>query len=246
MRTPNPIIPGIFLIAGQLTSAEPMSIRYPEIRKDSAVVDAYHGTEVKDPYRWLEDDNSPETKAWVAAENAVTQGFLKAIPQRDAIRERLKKLWNFERVGLPDEEGGRWFFTKNSGLQNQAVLYVADALDAEPRVLLDPNAMSKDGTISLAQYKPSDDGKLLAYATSGGGSDWLEIRVRDIATGKDLADQLKWVKFSGMSWAKDSSGFYYSRYDAPKEGTALTQKNEFQKLYFHRIGKPQEEDALVY
>lgn len=209
-------------------------------------MDVYHGTEVMDPYRWLEDDNSAETKAWVSAENAVTNRFLKAIPQRDEIRERLKKLWNYERVGLPDEEGGRWFFTKNSGLQNQAVLYVADSLEGEPKVLLDPNTMSKDGTVSLSQFRPSEDGKLLAYATSGGGSDWLEIRVRDIATGKDLEDHLKWVKFSGMSWAKDNSGFYYSRYDAPKEGAALTQKNEFQKLYFHRIGKPQEEDTLVY
>ncbi len=223
-----------------------MKLGYPETRKDSAVVDTYHGTEVKDPYRWLEDDNSPETKAWVAAQNEVTQGFLKTLPQRDAIRERLKKLWNFERVGLPDEEGGRWFYTKNSGLQNQSVIYAADSLEGEPRLLLDPNLMSEDGTVALAQYRPSEDGKLLAYATSGGGSDWLEIRVRDIASGKDLDDQLKWVKFSGISWAKDGSGFYYSRYDAPKEGAALTQKNEFQKLYFHRIGKPQDEDVLVY
>ena len=243
MRAPNLLIPTVLLIAGPIATAQPT---YPETRKDAAVVDNYHGTEVKDPYRWLEDDNSAETKAWVTAENAVTDAFMKAIPQRDEIRERLKKLWNFERTGLPKEEGGKWFFSKNSGLQNQAVLYVTEALDAEPRLLLDPNTMSKDGTVSLSRYQPSEDGKLLAYATSGGGSDWLEIRVRDIVTGKDLPDHLKWVKFSGMSWAKDNSGFYYSRYDAPKEGAALTQKNEFQKLYFHRIGKPQEEDTLVY
>ena len=243
MRTPILMIPGILLIAGQLTHAE---IIYPETRKDPAVMDVYHGTEVRDPYRWLEDDNSAETKAWVAAENAVTDRFLEAIPQRDEIRERLKKLWNFERIGLPEEEGGKWFFTKNSGLQNQSLLYVADALDAEPRVLLDPNMMSKDGTVSLSHHQPSENGRLLAYATSGGGSDWLEIRVREIATGKDLSDTLKWVKFSGMSWAKDNSGFYYSRYDAPNEGAALTQKNEFQKMYFHRIGEPQQQDTLVY
>lgn len=246
MLARNLMIPGVLLVAGQLTSAEPLKITYPETRKDSTVVDVYHGTEVKDPYRWLEDDNSAETKAWVSAENAVTDQFMKAIPQRDEIRERLTKLWNFERIGLPEEEGGKWFFSKNSGLQNQSVLYVADALDAEPRVLLDPNTMSKDGTVSLSRHQPSEDGKLLAYATSGGGSDWLEIRVRDIATGKDLSDHLKWVKFSGISWAKDSSGFYYSRYDAPKDGAALTQKNEFQKMYFHRIGGPQEKDTLVY
>ena len=243
MHAPHLIILGLVLIAGPLSAA---ALAYPETRKDSTVVDVYHGTEVKDPYRWLEDDNAAETKTWVAAENAVTDQFMKAIPQRDEIRERLTKLWNFERLGLPEEQGGKWFFSKNSGLQNQSVLYVADALDAEPRVLLDPNTMSKDGTVSLSQHQPSEDGKLLAYATSGGGSDWLEIRVRDIATGKDLSDHLKWVKFSGMSWAKDSSGFYYSRYDAPTDGAALTQKNEFQKMYFHRIGEPQEKDTLVY
>lgn len=242
MFTQNLIIPSVLLFAGHLSAAE---LKYPEARKES-ITDTYHGTVVEDPYRWLEDDNSAETKAWVSAENAVTDGFIKTIPQRDEIHARLKKLWNFERIGLPGEEGGKWFYTKNSGLQNQAVLYVADSLDGEPRVLLDPNTMSKDGTVALSQSRSSEDGKLLAYATSGGGSDWLEIRVRDIATGKDLEDHLKWVKFSGMSWAKDNSGFYYSRYDAPKEGAALTQKNEFQKLYFHKIGDPQEKDTLIY
>jgi prolyl oligopeptidase len=243
MRATHLLFPGLLLAAGPLKSAP---INYPETRKDSTIADVYHGTEVKDPYRWLEDDNSAETKAWVAAQNAVTEGFLKTLPQRGEIRDRLKKLWNYERVGLPEEVGGRWFFSKNSGLQNQSVLYVADSLDAEPRVLLDPNTMAKDGTVSLSHHQPSEDGKLLAYATSGGGSDWLEIRVRDIATGKDLPDHLKWVKFSGMSWAKDSGGFYYSRYEAPKEGAALTQKNENQKLYFHKIGTPQEHDRLIY
>ncbi len=237
------IISGILLVAGPTASA---AINYPESRKDEAVVDNYHGIEVKDPYRWLEDDNSAETKAWVVAENAVTEKFLKTIPQREEIRERLRKLWDYERIGLPDEEGGRWFYMMNSGLQDQAVLYKADSLDGEPKVLLDPNTMSKDGTVSLADHQPSEDGKLLAYATSAAGSDWQEIRVRDIATGKDLPDHLKWVKFSGISWAKDGSGFYYSRYDAPEEGGALTQKNEFQKLYFHPIGKPQDEDELIY
>ena len=210
------------------------------------MVDNYHGTEVKDPYRWLEDDNSAETKAWVAAENAVTRSYLKTLPQRDAIRERLKHLWNYERVGLPEEQGDRWFFTKNSGLQNQSVLYTADSLDDDPRILLDPNTLSADGTVSLAEWEPSEDGKLLAYATSGGGSDWRQIRVRDIAAGKDREDVLKWVKFSGISWTKDDSGFFYSRYDAPADGAALTQKNQFQKLYFHPLGKPQGEDTLVY
>ncbi|MBK1883880.1 S9 family peptidase [Luteolibacter pohnpeiensis] len=239
------MIPGLVWIAGQCAGAEAMKLEYPEAKKD-AVVDVYHGVEVADPYRWLEDDNSEETKAWVKAENAVTQKYLETLPQREEIRERLKKLWNYERVGIPREESGKWFFVKNSGLQDQGVLYVADSLDGEPRELLDPNQMSKDGTVSLSKTSPSHDGKLLAYATSGGGSDWLEIRVRDIATGKDLEDHLKWIKFSGLSWAADDSGFYYSRYPEPEEGADLTQKNEFQKLYFHKIGEAQEKDALVY
>lgn len=243
MRATHLLVPTISLFAGSMVSA---AIEYPTARKDAAMVDVYHGVEVKDPYRWLENDHSAETKAWVTAENRVTETFLKTIPQRNAIRERLTQLWNFERVGIPFEDGGKWFFVKNSGLQNQGVLYAANAVDAEPKVLLDPNTMSKDGTVSLSQSQPSEDGKLLAYATSGGGSDWLEIRVRDIETGNDLTDHLRWVKFSGISWAKDSSGFYYSCFDAPAEGAALTQKNEYQKLYFHRIGKPQQEDELVY
>ncbi len=236
---------GYFIIASQSFAALPLEIHYPETRKD-AIVDTYHGTEVQDPYRWLEDDRAAETKAWVTAQNTVTQDCLKTIPQRGEIHERLKNLWNYERIGTPYQEGGRWFFQKNSGLQDQAVLYTAASLDGQADVLLDPNTLSKDGTVALAASEPSLDGKLLAYATSGAGSDWLEIHVRDIASGKDLADHLKWVKFSGLAWAKDSSGFYYSRYAAPAEGAALTQKNEFQKLYFHTLGKPQEEDKLVY
>lgn len=220
-------------------------IEYPATRK-ADVVDEIHGRKVADPYRWLEDDNAAETKAWVAAQNGVTGAFLAGIPQRDAIRGRLAALWNFERTGIPQEFGGKWFFSHNSGLQNQSVLKVADSLDGEGRLLLDPNTLSKDGTVALANFAPSEDGKLLGYSISRGGSDWNEILVRDVATGKDTGDHLKWVKFSGISWAKDGSGFYYSRYDAPPEGAALTQMNEFQKLCFHRIGTPQSEDVVVY
>ena len=222
-----------------------VAIDYPVTRK-AEVVDEIHGTKVADPYRWLEDDNAGETKAWVEAQNRVTEDFLTTIPQRGAIRQRLAELWNFERTGVPREYGGRWFFTHNTGLQNQSVLKVSETMDGDGRELLDPNKLSEDGTVALANFQPSEDGKLLAYSISRGGSDWNEILVRDVATGKETGDHLKWVKFSGMSWAKDGSGFYYSRYDEPAAGAALTQKNEFQKLCFHKIGTPQAEDKLIY
>ena len=221
------------------------AIDYPVARK-AEVSDDYHGTKVEDPYRWLEDDNAAETKAWVEAENKVTRDYLATIPQRDAIAARLKTLWNYERIGIPFEMGGKWFFSRNSGLQNQSVLHVTDTFGGESRVLLDPNTLSTDGTVSVASFTPSEDGKLLAYALSTGGSDWEEIRVRDIATGKDLDDRIQWVKFSEPSWLKDGSGFFYSRFDEPKEGAALTEKNEFQKLFFHRLGTPQSADTRVY
>lgn len=238
-----------FFAAAMLT-ALPLSLAattpvYPET-KIREVTDEYHGAPVTDPYRWLEDDNSEETKSWVLAQNAVTENFLESIPQRGEIRERLAKIWNFERISQPERYGDRWFFTYNSGLQNQSVLKVASKPDGEGETLLDPNLLSKDGTASLADYSPSEDGKLLAYAISQSGSDWLEVRVRDVATGKDLSDHLKWVKFSSLSWLKDGSGFFYSRYDAPGDGASLTQTNEFQKLYFHKIGDAQADDTLVY
>jgi prolyl oligopeptidase len=222
------------------------SLNYPATHKDASVIDDYHGTKVADPYRWLEDDNSEETQAWVKAQNEVTFGFLKAIPKRGEIRDRLQKAWNYERTGIPFEHGGRWFFNRNTGLQNQGVLHVADSLGAEARVLLDPNQLSKEGTTSLTETAPSDDGKWLVYGVSKAGSDWQEFRVRDIATGRDTEDLVEWVKFSGASWAKDDSGFYYSRYPKPREGAALTEANKNQAVYFHKLGTPQSEDRLVY
>jgi len=201
---------------------------YPPTRKDDSVIDDYHGTKVADPYRWLEDDNSEQTQAWVKAQNEVTFGFLKAIPKRGEIRDRLQKAWNYERTGIPFEHGGKWFFNRNSGLQNQGVLHVADSLDAEPRELLDPNQLSKEGTTSLTETAPSEDGKWLVYGVSRAGSDWQEFRARDIATGRDTEDLIEWVKFSGASWAKDGSGFYYSRFPKPREGAALTEANKNQ------------------
>ncbi|HYO62224.1 MAG TPA: prolyl oligopeptidase family serine peptidase [Pyrinomonadaceae bacterium] len=220
-------------------------ITYPETRRVEQF-DDYHGTRVADPYRWLEDANSADTKAWVEAQNKLTFGYLAEIPSREPIRQRLTKLWNYERFGMPYKEGGRYFFSRNSGLQNQSVLYVVSSLDGEPRVLLDPNTLSKDGTVALSGYDISDDGKTMAYSVSTAGSDWQEIRVRNVDTGQDLPDVIKWVKFSGPAWTKDGKGFFYSRYDEPTEATRLAGVNYFQKLYYHRLGTPQSEDVLVY
>jgi prolyl oligopeptidase len=208
-------------------------------------IDDYHGVKVADPYRWLEDTDSEETHAWVEAENKLTFGYLDQIPYRSAIRERLLKLWNYERFTAPAREGGRYFYQHNNGLQNQNVLFVTDSLNGEARVLLDPNTLSSDGTVALAGTAVTDDGKLMAYGTQTSGSDWMEWHVRDVDTGKDLPDVLKWVKFSGASWTKDDKGFFYSRYDEPK-GTALREANYFQKLYYHNLGTPQSEDKLIY
>jgi len=217
---------------------------YPKA-KTVEQVDDYHGVKVADPYRWLEDTDSTDTKAWVEEENKLTFGYLDQIPYRKAIRDRMTKLWNFERFTVPRQEGGRYFYQHNNGLQNQNVLLVADSLSAEPRTLLDPNTLSSDGTVALAGTAYSDDGKLLAYGTAASGSDWEEWHVRDVDTGQDLPDLIKWVKFSGASWSKDGKGFYYSRFDEPK-GTALRDTNYFQKLYYHQVGTPQAKDKLIY
>jgi prolyl oligopeptidase len=217
---------------------------YPPARK-SDQVDDYHGTKVADPYRWLEDLDSAETKAWVEAENKLTFDYLNEIPQRQKIKDRLTKLWNYERYGTPFKEGGRYFFARNSGLQNQSVYFSVTSLTGEPKLLLDPNTLSADGTVALSGLAPSFDGKLMAYSLSASGSDWQEWKVRDVETGQDLSDHLKWVKFSGASWSADNKGFYYSRYDEPKDD-ALKGTNYFQKIYYHRLGTNQAEDSLVY
>lgn len=209
-------------------------------------VDDYHGTQVVDMYRWLEDPDSEKTKAWVEAQNQVTFGYLSEIPVREQIKQRLTQLWDYEKFGIPFQEGDRYFYFKNDGLQNQSVLLTLTSLDAEPRVLLDPNTLSEDGTVALSGLSISEDGKLLAYGLSTSGSDWQEWKVRDVETGVDLPDQLKWIKFSGASWAQDSRGFFYSRYDEPNEATKLEDVNYFQKLYYHQLGKSQSEDVLIY
>jgi prolyl oligopeptidase len=222
---------------------------YPETRLGDTT-DDYHGVKVADPYRWLEDPDSAESRKWIEAQNRLTESFLAQIPKRAKIRERLTELWNYERYGLPWSDGDNYFYTHNNGLQNQSVLMAADAESfrsrAEPRVLLDPNKLSADGTVSLTGSRVSDDGKYLAYGLASGGSDWNEWHVRDVANGRDLDDHLKWVKFSGASWTKDGRGFFYSRYDEPAEGEKLTGANYFQKVFYHKLGAPQSEDKLVY
>ncbi|MFO8000180.1 MAG: prolyl oligopeptidase family serine peptidase [Marinilabilia sp.] len=217
---------------------------YPETKKVDTV-DEYFGTEVPDPYRWLEDDSARETEEWVRVQAEMTRNYLDQIPFRDKIKKRLTELWDYEKQSTPYRKGGYWFFSRNEGLQDQSVVYVKEGRDGEERVLLDPNTLSDDGTVALADFGISEDGKYMAYALSEGGSDWQEIYVKDVETGEKLDDHIEWVKFSNISWL-GNRGFYYSRYDAPEEGGRLTGVNEYQKVYFHEIGEDQSGDELIY
>lgn len=236
----SPIIT-IFLLPITIGTAQ-SSLKYPVTEKQK-VTDDYFGVKVEDPYRWLEDDRSPKTEAWVKEENRVTENYLKTIPQRDRIKQRLTELWNFNKQSAPFKKADHFFCYRNNGLQNQSVLFVMNSLDDKGEVLLDPNLLSNDGTVSLSGASVSKDGKILAYGISRAGSDWVEIHFRDITTKRDLPDVLKWVKFSGMSWRLD--GIYYSRYDAPT-GSELSQKNQFHKAFFHTLGTAQDKDELVF
>ena len=207
-------------------------------------VDTYHGVEVADPYRWLEDLESEEVAQWVEDQNAVAQPFLEAIPAREAIQQRLTEVWNYERFGIPDKEGERYFYERNDGLQDQDVLYVIDTLEAKPRVLIDPNTFSEDRTASMSGFVVSPDGSRVAYSISEGGSDWRHWKVRDVETGEDLEDRLDGIKFSGASWAADGEGFYYSRYPNNEQGEA--DESQQVSVYYHRVGTPQAEDTLIY
>ncbi len=222
-----------------------MSFNYPKTAQVEQT-DDYHGIEVKDPYRWLEDPDSEATKAWVEAQNQVTFRFLENIPERETIKERLTQLWDYEKYGIPIKKGERYFYFKNDGLQNQSVLYTLNQLEEEPKILLDPNQFSEDGTIALSGIAISDNGQFLAYGISKSGSDWQEWQVRNVETGEDFSDHLQWVKFSSATWTKDNEGFFYSRYDAPPEGKQLEQANYYQKLYYHRLGTEQSDDSLIY
>ncbi|MGI8618737.1 MAG: S9 family peptidase, partial [Gemmatimonadaceae bacterium] len=236
------LLPIVF--AAQLAGAQTPALSYPPARQADQI-DVLHGVSVADPYRWLEDSDSPETRAWIEAQNALTFGWLAGIPERPRIAARLTRLWNYARYGVPFKEGGRYFWFENSGLQNQSVLYVQQG-GGRPRVLLDPNTLSADGTVALTSTVPSENGRLLAYGVAQSGSDWNEIRVRDVTSARDLRDTVRWVKFSGISWTKDNRGFFYSRYDEPAGGNLLQSVNKFQKIYYHRIGTRQSSDELVY
>lgn len=232
--------------AAQPTGDEKKS-DYPPTRRVEQV-DDYHGTKVSDPYRWLENDVRSDRKVadWVAAQNQVTEAFLREIPERQPIKQRLTEIWNYERWSTPFKQGGRYFFSRNDGLQNQSVLYVLDSLDGEPRVLLDPNTWTKDGTVALAGLSVSDDGRYLAYSVAEAGSDWQTWRVLDVDTGKLLSDEIKWVKFSGAAWTRDNKGFFYCRYPEPKSGEKFQSLNLNMQMYYHRLGTPQSEDVLVH
>ena len=243
------LLPAALLIAAGVlctnckTKMKISTLPYPVARMDSTV-DDYFGTKVPDPYRWLEDDNSAETAAWVTAENEVTQNYLSQIPFRDKIRNRLTELWNYPKYGVPSKHGDYFFFFENDGLQNQSVLYRQKSLDGPAEVFLDPNKLSDDGTVALSDVSFSKDGKYCAYAAASSGSDWVEIRVMDVATRELLPDVIRWVKFSGAVWTRD--GFYYSGYDEPKQSEALVAQNRFQKIFFHKLGTEQSADRLIY
>lgn len=224
---------------------EPGQFKYPPA-PTSDQVDDYPGVKVADPYRPLENPDSPESRQWIDAENKITFDFLKTIPERDGIKKRLTEVWDFERFGVPSREAGQYFFSKNSGLQNQNVLYTAKNFSERPRELLDPNLLAKDGTVALGGMDISDDAKLMAYGLAASGSDWQQWKVREVATGKDRPDVIDWVKFSGASWKKDGSGFFYSRYDKPDEKDQLRSQVYNHKLYFHQLGTPQSQDKLIY
>lgn len=225
------------------TIAAGAQVAYPDTRKCDTV-DVYFGTKVADPYRWLEDDTSAETAEWVDKQNTVTQNYISRIPFRNKLLKRLRQVSNYEKIGTPFSEHGQWYVYRNNGLQNQYVLYTMDKLDGEQRVFLDPNTLSTDGTVALKSVRFSSDGRYAAYVVSRNGSDWQEIYVRDVKTGRDLSDHLVWCKFSDATWQGD--GFYYMAYDAPEEGHETSQKNEVAKIYYHKLGTPQSSDRLFY
>src|SRR5688572_26951886 len=221
------------------------ALQYPTTRKVDTVTN-YHGTPVADPYRWMESIESPEIAQWVKAQNGITLPYLASLPGRDLFQARITSLYNYARSGTPWFEGGRWYYSKNSGLQRQNVYYSRASLEGPEALVLDPNLLSPDGSVALSGFYPSPDGKYLAYGQSEGGSDWITFYIRDLATGKNTADTIRWVKFSGASWTNDGRGFFYSRYPAPVKGEEIKTALENQAIYYHRLGTPQASDMKIY
>jgi prolyl oligopeptidase len=235
------------VVAAAEPAPQPPRIIYPETRRMD-LVETQFGVPVPDTYRWLENDvrTDAQVRAWVEAQNAVTNAFLATLPARGPLKARMTELYDYERFGIPEKKGGRYFYTRNDGLQNQAVLYVRDSLDGEGRVLIDPNLWSADGATALAEWVPSEDGKRVLYSVQDGGTDWRTVRVLDVATAKPLADEVKWVKFSALEWAKDGSGFYYSRFPEPTAGGTYQSLNKDQTIYFHKLGTAQSADRRMF
>ena len=240
--------PGLSHAAEDAAASSPAgTLAYPATARGDTV-DTHFGVDVPDPYRWLENDvrTDPKVAAWVAAENKVTDAYLDTLPGRDIFARRMTELYNYERFGLPEKAGDRYFYSRNDGLQPQSVLYVRDGLNSEGRMLIDPNLWAKDGATALAEWTPSKDGTHLLYAVQDGGTDWRIVRVKDVASGEDLPDEIRWVKFSALDWAADGSGFYYSRFPAPQDDETFQSLNENQAVYFHKLGTPQSADVLIH
>jgi len=236
---------GACLLAAGCSEVSMSKLSYPETPRGNVVED-YFGTKVADPYRWMEELDSKQVADWVAAQNQVTFDYLAKLPQREYFRKRITELWDYPKVSIPVQEGGRYFYAKNSGLQRQAPVYVRSSLTAPATLVIDPNALSPDGSLSLAQWAPSHDGRLLAYGVSEGGADWETLHIREIDSGKDLHDEVRWVRFSGISWTKDNKGFFYSRYPEPPKGKVLEAALSGQAVYYHRVASPQSQDRLIY
>jgi len=247
LRSKIIIAAGISVLIFLITSCAhtKYTIKYPASPQTNCV-EYYHGVAVNDPYRWLEDLNSPQVKNWVEEQNRLTFEYLGKIQQRESIRKRLTELWNYERFGVPFKKGKRYFYSRNDGLQNQNVIYMTESLEGAPGILIDPNLFSKDGTVALSGLSVTEDGKYAAYGVASAGSDWEEWRVRNVETGADLPDKIEWVKFSSAAWTIDGKGFFYSRFDKPDDSSKLTQVNYYHKLYYHKLGEPQDKDRLIY
>src|SRR6476660_4314686 len=235
----------LLLAAGAALVAQTSPLKYPSPRK-ADVVDTYFGTKVGDPYRWMEDLNGAELKKWVDAENAITFAYLDALPIRDALKKRITELWNYPKVTAPRYEGRHWFYNRNSGLQRQSVVFTRETLNGSETVALDPNTLSPDGSVALSGFVPAPDAQHFAYGQSEGGSDWSTYYVRELGTGKQLPDVIRWVKFSDIAWTEDGKGFFYGRYPEPRAGKALEDSVRDKKIYYHRLGTNQSADRLIY